>query len=162
MFLRTPFPFSNYAVTPCGKVKNRITGRFLKPIKNKDGYIVVGLSQEGKFKTFRVNRLVAELYIKNPNKLPQVNHKDLNKENNHKDNLEWCTAKQNSQHAAQNGHVGGRHERPVHKITKGYKILETYESVCKAAKANGLSFSNIYSVCRGERKTTGGFYWNFA
>lgn len=162
MILKTPLPFTNYGVTPCGKVKNRITGRFLKQTKNKDGYLVVGLHQEKIYKTYRVNRLVAKLYIPNPLNLPQVNHKDLNKQNNHKSNLEWSTAKDNSVHAAMNGHVGGRPERPVYKVSKGRKVIETYESVCKAAKANGLSFSNIYSVCRGERLTTGGFYWEFA
>jgi len=162
MILKTPFPFTNYGVTPCGKIKNRITGRFLKPIKRADGYLVVGLCQDGKFKTKRINRLVASLYIPNPNNLPEVNHLDLDKGNNHKNNLEWSTGKNNSIHAVQNGHVGGRPERPVHKVSANKRIIKTYDSVCKAAKENGLSFSNIYSVCRGERKTTGGFYWAFA
>jgi len=162
MILKTPPIFTNYGVSPCGKIKNRITGRILKPIKRKDGYLVVGFSQDGVFKTKRINRLVASLYIPNPNNLPEVNHLDLDKENNHKNNLEWSTGKNNSIHAAANGHVGGRPERPVCKISKGRKVLATYDSVCKAANENGLSFSNIYAVCRGKRKTTGGYFWQFA
>ena len=161
MILRTPFPYENYAITPCGKVKNRKTGRFLNPTKNHDGYRVVGLIQDKKLKHFRVHRLVAKLYLPNPLNLPQVNHKDFDKSNNHVDNLEWCTGKENSNHAALHGRVGGRHPRPVHKVSRN-AIIATYPSVHDAANKNGLDFSNIYAVCRGNRETCGGFYWEFA
>lgn len=46
-------------------------------------------SQNGR-KTFKVHRLVAEVFLPNPNCLPQINHKDENRENNRVDNLEWC------------------------------------------------------------------------
>ena len=54
-------------------------------------------------KTYKVHRLVAICYIENPNNLPQVNHIDGNKTNNHVSNLEWCTASYNTQHAYDNG-----------------------------------------------------------
>ena len=53
--------------------------------------------------TFSIARLVAELFIPNPNNLPQVNHKDGNKYNNCVDNLEWVTNKQNLDHAQRKG-----------------------------------------------------------
>ena len=56
-----------------------------------------------KVKTYRVHRLVAETFIPNPNKLPQVNHKDGNKQNNCVYNLEWITNYDNIQHAVKNG-----------------------------------------------------------
>lgn len=43
-----------------------------------------------------VHILVAKAFIPNPDNLPEVNHKDENKENDAADNLEWCTSKYNS------------------------------------------------------------------
>lgn len=65
--------------------------RILKPGKNKDGYSVVVLRKDCKGKSYYIHRLVAEAFLPNPHNLPEINHKDENKENNHVDNLEWCT-----------------------------------------------------------------------
>ena len=67
-----------------------------------NGYYSVGLNKNGKKKLRFVHRLVAEAFIPNPDNLPQVGHKDENNFktgdgcNNCVDNLEWCTAKENS------------------------------------------------------------------
>lgn len=63
------------------------------------GYCLVKLIKNGNEKHVYIHRLVAEAFIPNPNNLPQVNHKDGNKENNCVSNLEWVTAKENIIHA---------------------------------------------------------------
>ena len=63
--------------------------------KKRHGYCELSLHKNGKEKRFKVHRLVAEAFIPNPNNLPEVNHIDGNKENNHASNLEWCTSKEN-------------------------------------------------------------------
>lgn len=50
-------------------------------------------------KHFYVHRLVAEAFLPNPDNLPQVNHKNLNRQDNTLQNLEWCSASQNMMHA---------------------------------------------------------------
>lgn len=67
------------------------------------GYKIVTLCIGDKHKNMRVHRLVAEAFIPNPQKLPQVNHIDGNKLNNDVTNLEWCTCKQNVNHAQRIG-----------------------------------------------------------
>lgn len=61
------------------------------------------LWKEGKPKSFLTHRLVALNFIPNPDDKPCINHKDGNPRNNHVANLEWCTYKENQNHAVVNG-----------------------------------------------------------
>jgi hypothetical protein len=73
------------------------------------GYLRVKLKNS---ETKKVHRLVAQAFIPNPLNLPQINHKDGNKQNNRVDNLEWCDNSHNQKHAHLIGlksHVGSRH-----------------------------------------------------
>ncbi len=67
------------------------------------GYLRVFLSVKSKKYSKRVHRLVAKTFIENNFNLPQVNHKDCNKQNNHESNLEWITNIENMRHAFANG-----------------------------------------------------------
>lgn len=64
-------------------------GRYLKTFE-KNGYLFLILTVEGKTKNVYVHRLVAEAFLPNPNNLPCINHKDECKTNNLVSNLEWC------------------------------------------------------------------------
>ncbi len=64
-----------------------------------DGYYTVTLCKCGIAKTKRIHIIVAKTFHPNPENKPQVNHKNGNKLDNHKDNLEWNTAKENKHHA---------------------------------------------------------------
>ena len=71
----------------------------LKVLLNKKGYPQVRLYKNKKSSMFRTHRIIAELFIPNPDSLPQVNHKDGNKQNNSVDNLEWITNSRNVKHS---------------------------------------------------------------
>lgn len=88
--------YENYEVSIHGDVRNTKFDRVLKNIPDKDGYPVVWLSEDGSKKNCKVHRLVAEAFIPNKKKLPQINHKDESKDNNFIGNLEWCTHRYNS------------------------------------------------------------------
>lgn len=67
-------------------------------------YLYVDLLNRGEKRVrFAIHRLVATHFIPNPDNLPQVNHKDGNKQNNNVENLEWCTSKYNLEHARRTG-----------------------------------------------------------
>ena len=77
-------------------IQRTLKDKNLKPKVDGKGYVHVILFNHNKRKTIRIHRLVAEMFIPNPNNYPQVNHKDEDKQNNKVDNLEWCTNKYNS------------------------------------------------------------------
>ena len=100
---RTIDGYDNYEISSYGNVRNSTTGKLLKTrINNSTGYVMVDIRNCEKRKTCSVHRLVAQAFISNENDLPQVNHKDENKQNNHIDNLEWCTAKYNCNYGTHN------------------------------------------------------------
>ena len=90
--------FENYSICEDGQVVNTTKNRVLKPSLNENGYLYVSLWKGNKSKSKTVHRLVAEAYIPNPLSKPVVNHKDANRANPHKDNLEWVTQSENVSH----------------------------------------------------------------
>ena len=95
--------YPNYEVSSIGKIKsmNYNKERILIP-QDMNGYHRVGLSKEGVVTLFLIHRLVAINFINNPNNYNFVNHKNGVKSDNRIDNLEWCTATENLNHALDN------------------------------------------------------------
>lgn len=85
-----------------GKV-HQLKERLMSISVKKEGYHFVRLSKDSHDIGFRINRLVAQAFIPNPMNLPEVNHKDGNKANNHVSNLEWVTRRENLLHAISTG-----------------------------------------------------------
>jgi hypothetical protein len=113
-----PKPYAKdnqYLIYPDGRVWSNKSNKFLSPTEHK-GYFRVTLHIDGKQLTPDIHRLVAETFIPNPDNLPQVNHIDENTKNNHYSNLEWTTAKQNSNHGTRNARIGKKNSRKNFKI----------------------------------------------
>lgn len=84
-----------------------IKGKVLKPATSRGGYFHISTKRNGKFRCTNIHRLVAEAFIPNPFRLPQVNHKDGIKTNNNRRNLEWKTHRGNMRHASKMGLAKG-------------------------------------------------------
>lgn len=94
-----------YSVSNFGQVRKELTRNGPRMLSQETnwGYKRVSIQFGSERKHFRVHRLVASAFIPNPNELPQINHIDGNKTNNHVTNLEWCTQSHNRRHALTNG-----------------------------------------------------------
>lgn len=116
----------------------------------KKGYHVVGLTNKDGKRRFRfVHRLVAELFIDNPDGLPQINHKDGNKSNNHVSNLEWCTASHNIQHSYKTGLNKG-HKSNIHGNYQGSDVhlaKLTEDIVLKMRKDYADKVKTMREIC---------------
>ena len=95
-------PGYGYSVCNDGTVRNDKTGRILKPLLRNHYFTVVLYDGNGNPKPFRVHRLVASAFVKNPFSKPCVNHIDENKLNNAANNLEWVTEKENCNYGSRN------------------------------------------------------------
>lgn len=125
-------------------------GSTMKSGKTPAGYRVIPLRKDGRRYCLYIHRLVAQTFIPNPEDKPEVNHKDRNKDNNSVDNLEWVTAKENSQHllhsdydwgAAHRGrHLTLEHKQKLSKFFKGRKHANhryTQNSLNKLLQSRG-------------------------
>lgn len=138
---------------------NHRKSHVLSPNDVHDGYQQVKFSIDGEKSQQLVHRLVAAAFIPNPNNLPQVNHKDGNHRNNSVENLEWCTASENSRHRSRIlDKWVGRPKKPVKCIDTG----TIYESSHHAGRALQISAGNIFAVCQGKYQTAGGLHFEFA
>lgn len=112
-------------------------GKVLTPVRNGNGYLRVNMTN-GKIRRLSdVHRLVASAFIPNPNGYPEVNHKDEDKDNNHVDNLEWCTEKYNTNYGTGRKRAGAKvrgEKNPFAKL-KEKDVIE----IRKITKENGCS-----------------------
>lgn len=133
----------------------------------RKGYLRLNLCKDGVKKFYSVHRLVAKAFIPNPHNLPQVNHKDENKLNNHVDNLEWCTCEENAKYGTRNERIyrngGGSRHKAIGKYDEHGKLIATYESIRKAAIANKVSPSAVslsaHKIPKAERVF--GYFYRF-
>lgn len=128
--------------------------------KNKvgGGYLSVMFSSMSRTKRKLIHILVAEYFVPNPLKLKEVNHKDLDKENNYYENLEWTSGEDNRIHAKD---VGGQPSKPVLQSDLSGKPIREFPSIFNAA--NSLSKNRFPITCcaNGKQHSAYGYKWSY-
>lgn len=147
-----------YQVSNLGRIKSLYYSKekILTPKIDKDGYLLINLYKNHKCQTFKIHRIVAQVFLNNSNNLPQINHKDENKQNNCVDNLEWCTHIYNQNYGNKNNWCS----KKVNQYDLNGNYIKTYSSLNKASKELNIS-NNIYLCCNGKVKTCGGYIWKY-
>ena len=160
-----------YMVSNLGRVKSLIykrTGKeeILKAYDNGHGYLFVILCKDGKDKTCRVNRLVAQAFLENPDNLPEVNHKDEDKTNNCVENLEWCSKLYNINYGTGRKRSAEKRakklSKPVFSVNKESGLIMWWQSAMEASRQTGIAQGNITQCCKGKNKSAGGHIWFYA
>lgn len=141
----------------------------MKASCSSSGYLHVQLYANRKASTKLVHKLVAEAFVDNSYRLPEVNHIDGNKMNNRLDNLEWVTKSENLRHAARIGlrtsPMAGRHGKdnpsckPILQYSLEGTLIRMWDSCADASRVLGINYNCIMSSLSGKGKTCGGFIW---
>lgn len=138
-----------YGITSCGKVWSYKRKKFLVPTDNGNGYLQVLLCKNGKVKSYRIHRLVAEAYIPNTDNLPDVDHIDNDKTHNYVNNLQWTTHRDNCRKSK---------NKPILQFDLDGNFIREWE--CTADVGKEVS-RNIYYCLNGRTKTAYGYIWKF-
>ena len=152
-----------YQISNKGRVKSLKWGkeRILRPGTNRLGYMFVCLYHDNMKKTVKLHRLVAQAFIPNPENKPQVNHLDENKKNNCVDNLEWASAKENSNYGTRNERLTGKPFICIIQYSKDGLFIREWKGAMEVERVIGINNRNINSCCKGKRKSAGGFVWKY-
>jgi hypothetical protein len=124
----------------------------------RHGYHHVDIKQNGERYFLAVHRLVAEVFIPNPDNKPHVNHIDGDRLNNIPSNLEWVTPSENQIHAVD---TGLKRTRKVAQYDFNGNLIKIHKNINQAAKAMGDTggSTNIRKVVNGKRLSAYGYKW---
>lgn len=123
-----------YQVSNYSQVRKRIGNiktyggysyQMLRPFENC-GYWNYDIIYKGKSKKFKGHRLAAQAFIPNVDDKPYINHKDGVKKDNHISNLEWCTPKENTDHAWRTGLITNEKYCNSHRQFKIHTSIPVY------------------------------------
>ena len=133
-----------YMACDDGRIFSLINQRFLKPFKNKCGYMLIYLKTSHGSICKQVHRLIAEAFIPNPSGFETVNHKNGIKSDNRVDNLEWLSRKDNIKHAWKTGLAKPRFgiKNPANVYTE-----EQIRAVCVLLEQDCFGNKEIAKMC---------------
>lgn len=168
----------NYYISPYGLVisrcpRNGSDYEVLDYVPDKDFYNRRGFSVNGETHMRNMQQLVALNFLSNPHNYPEVNHIDRDVTNNCVANLEYCTTKQNRDHAMatkkfriipkdgvivqykmdSNGHL---------KELRRYNSLRDVPSILPTGETVRGQKNYIRLCCYGCKPQYKGYVWKFA
>lgn len=162
--------FKHLEITKSAIIRNKKTKKEVKGFHD-ERYIRITCDKENGNKSISVHRIIALLFIDNPENKKYVNHIDGNTFNNSVENLEWVTHSENIKHAVDNGLIDFENRkkayRKIYQLELNGKILNKFDGIVNAEKylenhelKQGQSISIICSLYRkGKYQTSSGYGW---
>lgn len=144
-----------YEVSNLGRVRLKSNGRLKAMQDNGFGYKKCAFALPGHVTVNRyIHRLVAKAFLENPKNLPQVGHKDHNKENNCVYNLYWTSQSQNTRDGVKAGRINAKKRGKTNQLTTDQVreiALKRHENmgVNDIAISMGLPRTTVSSVVNG-------------
>ena len=161
-----------YEISNLGRVRIVKTGKMRKLQKDKDGYLNVQLCKNGKYRIYKVHRLVAFAFVEGWFEGACVDHiiPIRNNGTNIWTNLRWVTHKENNNNplSSKNNSEAqkGKTLSEEHKKKLGKKVIcietgQVFDTMVEASEFIGLSMYSISNCCLGKNNSAGGFHWAY-
>lgn len=164
-----------YEVSNLGNVRSLGNGKsnkskeiLLKSRKNKYGYLQIGLCKDGKQKTYRIHRLVAQAFIPNPENKKEIDHINTVRDDNRVENLRWSTRVENiNNNLSKIKYSDCRFSFKNHKaksilqFNNNMELVKKWDCTMDIERELGFKHQNISSVCLGKREISFGFKWGY-
>ena len=154
--------YPNYKISNLGRVIN-IKKNKLMTLTKHNNYYWVKLSNNNHAKSIKVHRLVAQIFILNPDNLPCINHKDEDTSNNIVDNLEWCNHEYNNTYGTRIERQKEKIKKPVIQCDIKGNYINEFDSINDAANSLHILACNISNCLKGRQKSTprGLYTWKY-
>lgn len=136
-------------------------GQLLKIYNHKTGYAMVTLRNSGIQKISKVHQLVMNAFNPNNSKEKlEINHIDGNPMNNKLDNLEWCTHKENLQHASKHRLLSTY--KPINQYDLNGIFIKRWDSMKEAREFYHFGINSLNRACKSKSGIHKGFIWRYA
>jgi len=141
---------NKFSINKSGQLKNNKTNNIISVSIGKTGYLRAMIRLNGKQKNVDIHRLMAEVFVKNPNPniYKEIDHINRIKTDNRIENLRWCNRSINMKNADL-GNI------KVYKTDLNYNIIKIYNSINECGKTEKISIPTLYNLlnnnCRGKQ-----------
>ncbi len=143
-----------YTVFENGDVYNKERKITQRPDTNGDGYACFTAGKKGCRRKIRTHTIVGQLFVENPNNLPELDHLDNNRMNPSASNLEWVTHQENIKRAHKRGSYEGKHigeDNPRAKLNKNIvndirKDFENGLTQNKISQKYSIPWSTVHNI----------------
>lgn len=141
---------NKFSINKSGQLKNNKTNNIISVSIGKTEYLRAIIRLNGKQKNVDIHRLIAEVFVENPNPniYREVDHINRIKTDNRIENLRWCNRSINMKNADL-GNI------KVYKTDLNYNIIKIYNSINECSKIEKISIPTLYNLlnnnCRGKQ-----------
>ena len=159
--------YTDYMVSNLGRVKSlnyRKTDKeqVLKNKIDKDGYLLVNLYKNGKSKTFKIHRLVAQAFIPNSDNKPFIDHINTNRSDNRVENLRWVTHKENMNNDLTLIKCSkSKKAKPILQFDLNDNFIRRWYCIKDVERELGFNQGSISACCSSKRKTSHNYIWKY-